>query len=86
MKDWITDNIMFRLSTEQIMAKHEQHYYEQDPFRESRTHNRFFLPHDIHNAMDTYVSLEYKCDWDVATSVKLWANANPDKMFFFNKK
>jgi hypothetical protein len=41
----------------QIMAKHEQHYYKQDPSRKFWTHSHFVLPHYIHNAMDTYVSL-----------------------------
>jgi hypothetical protein len=36
--------------------------------------------------MDTYASLEHKCNWDVATGVKLWANANPDNVFFFQQK
>jgi hypothetical protein len=65
----------------QIMAKHEQHYYEQHPSIESRTCSHFVLPHDICNAMDMYVSLDYKHHWNLATSIRLWA-----KCFFFNKK
>jgi hypothetical protein len=65
------------------MAKHEQHCYEQDPFEELWRHNHFVLPHDIHNAMDNYVRLEYKRHYDVVTNVRLWADANPNKVFFF---
>ncbi len=68
------------------MAKHQQHYYEEDPFRESWTLNHFVLPHYIHNAMDTYVSLGYKCHRDLATSIKLWGDANLDKVFWFQQE
>ncbi len=50
------DNVKLDLLAIQIMAKHEQHYYKQDPSRESWTHSHFVLPHDVHNAMHTYVS------------------------------
>ncbi len=36
--------------------------------------------------MDTYVSLEYKCHRDMATNVKLWIDANPNKVFFFQQE
>jgi hypothetical protein len=42
------------------MEKHEQHCYEEDPSKELWKYNHFVLPHDIHNAMDNYVRLEYK--------------------------
>ncbi len=71
MKDWIMDNVRHGHLTVQIMTKHEQQCYEEDPFGESLTHNHFVLPHDIHNAMDTYVSLEYKCHQDVATNIRM---------------
>jgi len=86
MKDWIVDNIMFGHLATQIMAKHQQHCYEQDFFGKSWTHNHFVLPHDICNATDTYVSLEYKCHWDVTTSIRLWADANLNKMLFFQQE
>jgi hypothetical protein len=68
------------------MVKHQQHYYEQDSSKESWTCNHFVLPHDIYNAMDMYVNLEYKHHQDVATSVRLWADVNPNKVFFFQQK
>jgi hypothetical protein len=33
MKDWIMDNVRLGLSIAQIMAKHEQHYFDEDPTR-----------------------------------------------------
>jgi hypothetical protein len=68
------------------MEKHKQHYYEQNPSRGLWTWNRFVLPHVIHNVMDTYASLEYKCHSDVATIIKFWASANPDNVFFFQQE
>jgi len=58
IKVWITNNIRLGHLVAQIMAKHEQHYYEQHPSIESWTCSHFVLPHDICNAMDMYVSLE----------------------------
>jgi hypothetical protein len=49
----------------------------------SWTCSHFVLPHDIHNAVDLYVSLEYKHHKDVAISVKLWVDANPKNIFSF---
>jgi len=76
IKVWIMNNIRLGHLVAQIMAKHEQH-----PFIESWTCSHFVLPHDICNAMDMYVSLEYKHHWNLATSIRLWA-----KCSFFNKK
>jgi hypothetical protein len=36
--------------------------------------------------MDMYANLEYKCHQDMATNVRLWVDANPKKMFFFQQK
>jgi hypothetical protein len=38
------------------------------------------------NVMDTYVSLQYKRHHDMTTNVRLWADANLDKMFFFQQE
>jgi hypothetical protein len=65
------------------MAKHKQHYFDEDPIRESWTCSHFVLPHDIHNVMDLYVSLEYKHHREVTTRVKLWVDANPKNIFSF---
>jgi hypothetical protein len=70
----------------QIVAKHKQHYFEEDPIGESWTCSHFILPHDIHNAMDLYVSLEYKHHRDIATRVKLWVYANPKIIFSFQQE
>jgi len=83
MKDWIMDNVRFGLSIVPIMVKHEQHCFNKDLIGESWICNHFVLPHDICNVMDLYASLEYKCHRDVATSIKLWVNANPKNAFFF---
>ncbi len=75
------DNVRLELSAIQIMAKHEQHYYKQD-LLENCGHivilsfpMTYTMPW-IH----MLVKLEYKCHWDVATSVKLWTDVNPNKM------
>jgi hypothetical protein len=65
------------------MAKHEQHCFDEDSTEKSWTCSHFVLPHDIRKAMDSYVSLEYKCHMDVATSIKLWVDANPKSIFSF---
>jgi hypothetical protein len=80
MKDWIMDNVRFGLFATQIMVKHEQHCFDEDSTKESWTCH-FVLPHDIHNAMDSYANLEYKHHMDVATSIKLWVDANPKSIF-----
>jgi hypothetical protein len=64
------------------MAKHKQHYFDEDPIGESWTCSHFVLPHDIHNTMDLYVSLEYKHHKDIATSVMLLGGCKSQKLFF----
>jgi hypothetical protein len=59
------------------MAKHEQHYFDDNPIKESWLHSHFVLSYDIHNIMDLYVSLEYNRHKDFVTSITFWANTNP---------
>lgn len=73
-------------SVMQIVTKHQQHCYKKDPSKKLWTHGHFVLPHDIHNAMDMYVSLEYKHHPNVATNIKFWVDANFSKMLFFQQE
>ncbi len=36
--------------------------------------------------MHMHVSLEYKCNWVMTISVRLWVDANPDKVFIFQQE
>jgi hypothetical protein len=36
--------------------------------------------------MDMYASLEYKHHQNMATNIRLWADANPNKVFFFQQE